>query len=134
MKPGTILLVDDEEINRDIIGAFIRHTGRGVRLASGGAQAVVLAGAQRFDMILMDIRMPAGISGLEAARIIRASPGPCQYGLILALTVIDTAEKRTACMAAGMDGSIVKPISYEALSAALDQWSLGGHEPDEPAA
>jgi CheY-like chemotaxis protein len=124
---GLVLLVDDEEINLDIIGAFVGHTGRGCVLARNGAEAVTLAAMQRFELILMDVRMPNGMSGLEATRLIRATEGPNQHGMILALTVNDSAEKRAACIAAGLDGVIAKPISFEALSAALNRWSLGGN-------
>lgn len=121
-----VLVVDDELINREIIGSFVSHTGRRICLAASGAQALELAAAQRFDLILMDIRLGAGMSGLEAARHIRATAGPCRFTLILALTVNDSAEKARACLAAGMDGVIIKPISYEALSSALNEWDLGG--------
>jgi CheY-like chemotaxis protein len=124
-----LLLVDDEPINLDIVSSYVRHTGRECVTASSGAEALTLAASQRFAMILMDIRMP-GMTGFEATRVIRATPGPNQHALMLAFTANSSPEKHEACLAAGLDGVVVKPLSYDTMAAIIDTWSLGAHEPD----
>lgn len=129
MKTALILLVDDEPINLDIISSYVRHSGRECVTAASGAEAVKLAAARKFAMILMDIRMP-GMTGFEATRILRATPGPSQHALMLAFTANASPEKHEACLAAGLDGVVVKPLSYDAMAAILETWSLAaGHEP-----
>ena len=125
---GLILLVDDELINRDIVSAYVRRYGCGCVTASSGAEALTLAASQRFALVLMDIRMP-GMTGFEATRRIRATPGPNQHALMLAFTVNASPEKHEACLAAGLDGVVVKPLSFDAMAAILETWSLPGHGP-----
>jgi CheY-like chemotaxis protein len=72
-----------------------------------------------FDLVLMDLHMP-GIDGLEAARRIRAAEAETNHRTpIIALTANAFAEDREACLAAGMDGFLVKPLDREQLAALL---------------
>jgi CheY-like chemotaxis protein len=78
---------------------------------------------QPFDLILMDMHMP-GVDGLEAARRIRAMEASAvgsHRTPIIALTANAFAEDREACLAAGMDGFLVKPLDRDRLAAALDE-------------
>jgi CheY-like chemotaxis protein len=75
-------------------------------------------GPRPFDAVLMDVMMP-GLDGLEAARRIRALPGPERRVPILAVTASAFAEDIAACREAGMDAHLAKPIEREALLAAL---------------
>ena len=124
-KPGPpstihrrVLVVDDVAMNRDIAASFLRTAGHKVSEAGGGAEAVSLAGAHDFDVILMDIRMPE-MDGLEATRRIRALEGPRASVPIVALTAQTFAEQIAACRDAGMDGHLAKPFTPDALLAAL---------------
>ena len=74
-----------------------------------------------YDLVLMDVQMP-GIDGLEAARRIRAAEADsgAPRTRILALTANAQAEDREACLAAGMDGFLVKPLDRERLREAID--------------
>jgi CheY-like chemotaxis protein len=114
-----VLLVDDIKINRDIISSFLDAAGHTVTLAESGMEAVRLATEERFDLILMDVRMP-GMDGLEAARQIRTLPGPHGQVPILALTAYTSLEQIGDCLDAGMDGHVPKPVNYETLIQAIE--------------
>ena len=105
-----ILVVDDVEINRDIIIAFLEDTGALVEDASDGKLAVEMASRKQYDMILMDLHMP-GIDGFEATRLIRASGLPGRNSLpILAVTADSGGDVLSRCHKAGMNGLIGKPV------------------------
>lgn len=72
-----------------------------------------------FDLVLMDVRMP-GLSGLEATRALRARGVSTP---VVALTANAFEDDRRACLEAGMDDFLVKPLSPEALRAALGRWT-----------
>jgi PAS domain S-box-containing protein len=121
----SILVAEDNNINALLTRALLIKLGHHPTVAANGAAAVdcwvaARAGHARFDRILMDLHMP-GMDGLEAARRIRANEA--EIGAprtpILALTANASAEDREACLAAGMDGFLVKPLDRERLAAAL---------------
>ena len=113
-KPREVLLVDDIKINRDIIGAFLDSAGHKVAMAEGGEEAVRLAAEKRYDVILMDVRMPR-VDGLEATRRIRALPGLEGRVPILALTAYTFPDQVAQCIEVGMDGHLPKPVDYKTL-------------------
>jgi CheY-like chemotaxis protein len=128
-KPLSILVAEDNEINALLTRTLLMKLGHRPTVVSSGAAAVDqwLAGqadAAPYDLVLMDVHMP-GIDGLEAARRIRAAEAglPEQHTPIIALTANAFAEDRDACLAAGMDGFLVKPLTRERLAAALAQAS-----------
>jgi CheY-like chemotaxis protein len=86
-----------------------------------GREAVEAATAGGFDVILMDVQMPE-IDGLEATRQIRALPGPEAEVPIIALTANAMPGDREACIEAGMDGYLSKPIDVVALQKALQRY------------
>uniref|UniRef100_UPI0025E83199 response regulator n=1 Tax=uncultured Caulobacter sp. TaxID=158749 RepID=UPI0025E83199 len=75
-----------------------------------------------YDLILMDLRMP-GLSGVQAAKALRAKGVAAP---IAALTADAFDEDKRACLAAGMDDFLVKPLTQEALRDALQRWTTGG--------
>jgi CheY-like chemotaxis protein len=118
--PGyRVLLVDDLEMNRSVIGTVLGKAGHAVTEAGGGDEAVWLACQYPFDMILMDVRMPE-VDGLEATRRIRALAGPCREIPILALTAHSSPDQKEKCRDAGMDGHLAKPLDYGTLICAVD--------------
>ena len=115
-----VLLVEDEPINRRIVVEILRELALAIDTAGDGAEAVGKAGEQRYDLILMDVRMP-GMDGLEAARQIRrGEPGPPVP--IVALTADSLLQDRERCLAAGMNGFIAKPFDPDLLLATVRHW------------
>ncbi|TCT11960.1 PAS domain S-box-containing protein [Tepidamorphus gemmatus] len=121
-----ILLAEDNDVNALLTEALLARMGHRSERARDGLAAVDMYRAARrrrrpFPVVLMDIHMP-GLDGLEAARRIRALGGEHSSGgpLIVALTANAFAEDRSACLAAGMDGFLVKPLTREALAAWLE--------------
>jgi PAS domain S-box-containing protein len=124
----SILVAEDNEINALLARSLLTKLGHRPVVAANGLDALESYFGARtagtpFDLILMDVRMP-GIDGLEAARRIRAAEskgGPRVP--IVALTANAYPEHREACLAAGMDGFVTKPLDRERLMRALDDIS-----------
>ncbi|MBN8515810.1 response regulator [Accumulibacter sp.] len=119
---GHVLLVEDNEVNREIAGAILANLGCQVDRSHDGAQAVLAAHAGNYDLILMDCQMPV-MDGFQATRQIRADErqagrAPCP---IVALTANALAGDREQCLAAGMNDYLAKPINRAQLAAALER-------------
>jgi PAS domain S-box-containing protein len=106
---GTVLLAEDNPDNQRLIAMYIRKTGAEVTIVENGEQAVELALTGQFDIVLMDMQMPV-MDGIEATRTLRAK-GYC--GAIIALTANAMREDRDACIEAGCDGFLTKPINRD---------------------
>ena len=113
-----LLVVDDNEINRDLLGAMLERLGHEVSYATGGQQAIDISLITQFDAILMDISMPE-ISGTQATRQIRSRPGLNQNTHIIAVTAHALPSEREAFSAAGMNGFLAKPINLRELDRCL---------------
>ncbi|MCC6930154.1 MAG: response regulator [Gemmatimonadaceae bacterium] len=113
-----VLLAEDNMVNQVVVVALLAHLGCTVDVAPDGSAAVRRWSEGHFDLILMDCQMP-GMDGLEATRQIRAAEAGSTHVPIVALTANAMPEDRMACLAAGMDDHIAKPVTEEALRNAI---------------
>ncbi len=110
-----LLLVEDDAINREVALGLLSDAGHRITVAETGEKALVLAARQRFDAVLLDIRLP-DIDGPEVARRIRALEDPERAAVpIVAVTANVFAADRARYLAAGIDAVIEKPIFPERL-------------------
>ena len=118
-----VLLVDDQPLNREIATVFLRQQGVLVEAVSGGREAVDRAigtAPGYFDAVLMDVQMP-DIDGFQATRLIRKTYSAEELPII-AMTAHTLDEQRSACLEAGMNDHIAKPIEVKRLWGTLRQW------------
>lgn len=119
----SVLVAEDNEINALLARALLVKLGHAPTMVENGAAAVAAWRAARaagapYDLVLMDLHMP-DMDGMEAARRIRADEAEARRTPIIALTANAFTEDREACLAAGMDGFLTKPLDVERLAAAL---------------
>lgn len=114
-----VLLVDDTELNRDIIGGILSAAGYAVDLASDGGEAVDATWSKAYDLVLMDIEMP-GMNGFEAAARIRAREGVMSGVRIAALTATREPDAEQFSFWSGIDTFIPKPIDAKKLLARVE--------------
>jgi CheY-like chemotaxis protein len=121
--PGKrVLLVEDNPINALLARALLTREGCEIDHASCGDEAIAAVKVGSYDLILMDMRMP-GLTGVETARELR------RLGIetpIVALTANAFEDDRHACLSAGMNDFLVKPMSPDALRAMLTRWTGPG--------
>lgn len=112
-----ILLVEDNEINKQVAQELLHKTGAQVEIAENGRQALDLLKQNSFDVVLMDLHMPI-MDGYEATRFIRKDPLLSELPII-AMTAAVMDSDRKACYEAGMNDHIGKPISADELIGTL---------------
>ncbi len=126
--PGRLRLVlaEDNTVNQLVLRRVLSRLGYDCHVVSNGLELVEAFTDNEYDVAFVDIQMPL-MDGLEAARRLRAA-GHARLQLI-ALTADVTTETRQACVAAGMDQYLSKPITIEAVSTALAAVSARVHPP-----
>lgn len=118
--PGKrVLLAEDNPINALLARTLLQREGCHVDRVASGEEALAALQAGTYDMVLMDVRMP-GMSGTDATRTLR---GRGVRVPVVALTADAFEDDRRACLEAGMDDILVKPLNPEALRGALVRWT-----------
>lgn len=105
------LVVDDNALNSRLVGMILRRLGWTVESVDNGAAALDALSARRFDLVLLDLRMPA-MSGEAACRCIRDELALTRLPVV-AFTAHSTPDEKQRILASGFDGLLVKPISYQ---------------------
>ena len=106
-----LLYVEDNEMNRDMLSRRLQRRGFEVLIAADGEEGVILAAAERPDLILMDMSLPV-LDGWEATRQIKAAPDT-QSIPIIGLTAHAMAADRDKCLEAGCDDYDTKPVELD---------------------
>ena len=134
-----LLLVEDNDINREFATELLRSEGIEVDEAENGQIAVAKVQQRDYDAVLMDVQMPV-MDGLEATRRIRAladTPGGERFARlpVIAMTALAMAQDAEQSRAAGMNDHVTKPIAPDQLMAALAKWvHLPAERAGKPAA
>jgi len=118
----SFLVAEDNTVNQMIIEAMLRQLGHTVTVATNGREALEALAREHFDGVLMDCNMPE-LDGLEATRQLRAGVAGVRdaHVTVIALTANAMDGDREACLAAGMDDFLSKPVSIQALRQAIDR-------------
>ncbi|HEY4066169.1 MAG TPA: response regulator, partial [Burkholderiaceae bacterium] len=117
---ATVLVAEDNPVNQDVARTLLNMAGLHADIACNGREAVEMASATAYPLILMDIQMPE-LDGLQAARLLRAQPAHASTPII-AMTANAHADDRAACIAAGMNDYLTKPVDAIVLYAVLRRW------------
>jgi CheY-like chemotaxis protein len=119
----SVLLVEDDPINLEVVERMLQHFGATVATATDGASALVLIQADKpFDLILMDCEMP-GMDGYAATREIRRREAGGRRVPVIAVSGYAMPEDEDRCREAGMDGLLAKPVAMDDLRATLAKFA-----------
>ncbi len=134
----SVLVVDDQPVNRQLLRGLLEHMGHRVREAADGREGVDAVQREAPDLVLMDLHMPV-LDGLDATREIRALPAPAGAVKVVAVTADAYAHTRERLLAGGMDGFLGKPLQLPELQGMLRalgaRWELAERDaPDAPGA
>jgi len=117
-RPRSILLVDDEPLNRDMLSRRLGKAGYEVATASDGADALAQIQAKRPDLVLLDLLMP-GMSGLDVLREIRRTVDPTELPVVVATALHETSFLVEA-MEAGANDFVTKPLDFPVVLARVE--------------
>jgi two-component system sensor histidine kinase/response regulator len=134
-RPLRILVAEDNLTNQKLIETLLKEKGHDVSMVVDGRQAVDRATREAFDLVLMDVQMPE-LGGCEATTVIREHERATGlHTPIVALTASAMAGDREACLAAGMDAYVSKPLRPDELFATIDSLCgpPGGPDTTQPA-
>ena len=110
LGPSRLLVVDDNEMNRDMLARRLTSQGFDVGVASGAEQLLERVGKDGVDLVLLDVAMP-GISGLEALTILRQSYAPIELPIIM-VTAKNESEDIVKALSLGANDYVTKPIDF----------------------
>lgn len=119
----TVLVAEDNDVNREILVTMLKNAGCRILQASNGLEAVNISATEPHDIVLMDVQMPA-LDGIAATRAIRAREKA--LGLprkpVLALTANALSDDKANCLAAGMDDYLTKPFMRRQILDLIGRW------------
>ena len=126
-RHARILVAEDHDVNQLLITAMLEQLGHEATIAANGAEAVEMVQAARaaghaYDVVLMDVQMPV-MDGPEATSRLRAGGITAAELPIVALTANAYAEDVAACLSAGMQAHLAKPVTLARLGEVLNQWA-----------
>ena len=121
MKNARILLVEDDVLNQEVMGAMLRMLGYRTDIATDGAEALQALSSNDYQLILMDCKMPV-MDGFEAVNTIRNSAEAWKRIPVIAITANALSGERERCMNAGMDEYLSKPVKMEDLGKMLERF------------
>ena len=119
-----VLLAEDTPDHQQLLAYILRKRGHTVDIAEDGGQAICMAQDNRYDAILMDVKMP-GMDGLGATKAIRAKEEGNRRVPIIALTAYAMTGDPERCLAAGMDGYLSKPINGHEMILLVESLAAG---------
>ncbi len=117
----TILLIEDNEMNRDMLSRRLRRKGFDLISAEDGITGIEMAQNEKPDLILMDISLPV-MDGLQATRQLKSDSDTGSIPII-ALTAHAMSGDREKCLAAGCDDYATKPVEFPELLSKINNWS-----------
>ena len=123
-----VLVVEDNEVNQAVAVAILTRLGYRAEVVGDGREAVELVVEGTFGLVLMDCQLP-GLDGYQATAEIRRREGTARRTPIVAMTAA-VVQDRQACLAAGMDDHIAKPVLLAEVQLVLARWlQHGGRQP-----
>jgi len=120
MNGKTILVVEDNAQNRELVADLLSLSGVRVLMAEDAETALQLAAREAVDLVLMDVSLPR-MDGLEAARELKRTPATAHLPVV-ALTAHAMKGDRERILAAGCDGYLTKPIDTRAFAASVSRF------------
>jgi two-component system, sensor histidine kinase and response regulator len=127
MPRARLLVADDSPVGQQVAMAQLTRLGLRADVVSDGMAALAAIASGRYDLALLDVRMPE-LDGLEVARAVRSLPGPASSTVLVALTASAMAGDRERCIEAGMDDYLSKPVRLATLEAMIRR-ALGMRPP-----
>lgn len=126
-----ILVAEDDRINQRVMTSILRAQGHVVEMVENGRQAIAALQQGDYELVLMDVQMPE-IDGIQAVKIVRSAESGVRNPRIpvVAVTAFTAELDRTACIEAGMDGFLGKPVSVSRLMTAVQRYAIRRGTPD----
>ena len=127
---STILVVEDDELNRQLVVRQLARLGYAAQAVGSGLDAIDALEHRSYAAVLMDCRMP-GMDGIAATKLIRDRETSRDRHVIIAITADAQPQDRIRCLTAGMDDYLVKPLTIDRLGTCLARWLTPAQTADE---
>lgn len=126
-----VLVAEDNQVNRMVIGGVLTKLGQDFRIVENGREAVEACETDRFDLVLMDIHMPE-LNGFEAAAAIRARIAPERRPRIVAISADAFAPANEAFLGSGMEDQVTKPFRIDEIARVVAESAKAAADPRRP--